>query len=154
MLNIDELIKDSLKNQKFKELKVYRVLKSLITEFKTQKNAPEYTEVAEISIIRKYINHSQEALKEYLEAGRDALASECRLELEVLEKLLPASVDPQDVRSILAGWCARNGFVNSKNEPKPEIPKKSMGMAIKAMKEVFPGAEGKMVSDIVREYVV
>ena len=40
MLNIDELIKESLKNKKTTDLKVYRILKSDIMAFKTQKNAP------------------------------------------------------------------------------------------------------------------
>jgi hypothetical protein len=29
-----------------------------------------------------------------------------------------------------------------------------MGTAIKAMKEVFPTADGKMISDVVKQYVV
>jgi hypothetical protein len=36
----------------------------------------------------------------------------------------------------------------------PQIPKKSMGIAIKAMKEAFPTADGKMISDVVKEFVV
>ena len=152
MLNIDELIKESFKNQKFTELKVYRLLKSMITNFKTQKNAPEYTEAVEVSIIRKYIQQSEEAKQQYEEAGRTALVKESEGEIEVLKKLLPKEIDPQDVRSILAGWCARNSFLNANNDP--EIPKKSMGIAIKTMKEVFPTADGKMISEVVKEFVV
>ena len=152
MLNIDELIKSSLKNKKTVELKVFRNLKSDITAFKTQKNAPEYNEASEISIIRKYVTKMEDAEKQYSQAGREDLVMECRDELEVLKKLLPKEIDPQDVRSILAGWCARNSFVNANNDP--EIPKKSMGIAIKTMKEVFPIADGKMLSDVVKEFVV
>lgn len=47
MLNIDELIKESLKEKKNVELKVYRNLKADIMAFKTQKNAPTYDEAAE-----------------------------------------------------------------------------------------------------------
>ena len=154
MLNIDELIKDSLKNKKTIELRVFRNLKSDIMAFKTQKNAPEYNEAAEISIIRKYVIKMEDAVKQYSEAGREAMVQECVEECEILKKLLPASVDPQDIRSILAGWCAKNGFINTENEPFPQIPKKSMGMAIKAMKEVFPTADGKMISEVVKEFIV
>ena len=55
MIQIDELIKDSLKNKKTVELKVYRNLKADIMAFKTQKNAPEFTEAVFYSIINKYI---------------------------------------------------------------------------------------------------
>jgi uncharacterized protein YqeY len=154
MINIDELIKDSLKNKKTAELKVYRNLKADIMAFKTQKNAPEYNEASEISIIRKYATKMEDAEKQYSQAGREDLATECREELEVLKKLLPKPVDAQDINSILAGWCVRNNFVNTENESKIEIPKKSMGLAIKAMKEVFPTADGKIISEVVKQYVM
>ena len=154
MINIDELIKDSLKNKKTAELKVYRNLKADIMAFKTQKNAPEYNEASEISIIRKYATKMEDAEKQYSQAGREDLATECREELEVLKKLLPKPVEAQDINSILAGWCVKNNFVNTENEPKIEIPKKSMGLAIKAMKEVFPTADGKIISEVVKQYVV
>lgn len=44
MIEIDDLIKDALKNKQTVELKVYRNLKADIMAFKTQKNAPEYNE--------------------------------------------------------------------------------------------------------------
>lgn len=154
MIEIDNMIKDALKNKQTVELKVYRNLKADIMAFKTQKNAPEYNEASEISIIRKYATKMEDAEKQYSQAGRDDLATECREELEVLKKLLPKPVEAQDINSILAGWCVKNNFVNTENESKIEIPKKSMGLAIKAMKEVFPTADGKIISEVVKQYVI
>ena len=154
MIEIDNLIKDALKSKQTVELKVYRNLKADIMSFKTQKNAPEYNEASEISIIRKYATKMEDAEKQYSQAGREDLATECREELEVLKKLLPKPVEAQDIKSILAGWCVKNNFINTENEPKIEIPKKSMGLAIKAMKEVFPTADGKIISEVVKEFVV
>ena len=111
-------------------------------------------EASEISIIRKYATKMEDAEKQYSQAGREDLATECREELEVLKKLLPKPVEAQDINSILAGWCVRNNFVNTENESKIEIPKKSMGIAIKAMKEVFPTADGKIISEVVKQYVI
>lgn len=153
MLNIDELIKSSLKNKDTIALKVYRNLKSDIMAFKTQKNAPEYTRAVEQNLIKKYVAKMEDAEKQYLEAGREDLATECREELEVLKQWLPAPATAQDVCSILAGWCVNNGYINL-TDGSLVIPKKSMGTAIKAMKEVFPTADGKMISDVVKQYVV
>lgn len=153
MLNIDELIKSSLKNKDTVALKVYRNLKSDIMAFKTQKNAPEYTRAVEQNLIKKYVAKMEDAEKQYLEAGREDLATECREELEVLKQWLPAPATAQDVCSILAGWCVNNGYINL-TDGVLVIPKKSMGTAIKAMKEVFPTADGKMISDVVKQYVV
>lgn len=154
MLNIDELIKESFKSQKSTELKVYRLLKSMITNFKTQKNAPEYTEAVEVSIIRKYIQQSEEAKQQYEEAGRTALVKESEDEIAVLKELLPAEVQKTDVYPVLNGWCVVKGFLKLGTGEMPQIPKKSMCIAIKAMKEVFPTADGKMISEVVKEYVV
>ena len=154
MLNIDELIKESLKNKKTVELKAYRNLKSEITLAKTAKNAMGFNEAVLFSIITKYCKKLEDAEKQYSQAGREDLASECRDELEVLRKLLPEPVEAQDINSILAGWCVKNNFVNTENEAKIEIPKKSMGLAIKAMKEVFPTADGKIISEVVKQYVI
>ena len=144
MLNIDELIKESLKNKKTVELKAYRNLKSEITLAKTAKNAMGFNEAVKL----------EDAEKQYSQAGREDLASEYRDELEVLRKLLPEPIEAQDINSILAGWCVKNNFVNTENEAKIEIPKKSMSLAIKAMKEVFPTADGKMISEVVKQYVI
>ena len=154
MLNIDELIKESLKNKKTVELKAYRNLKSEITLAKIAKNAMGFNEAVLFSIITKYCKKLEDAEKQYSQAGREDLASECRDELEVLQKLLPEPVEAQDINSILAGWCVKNNFVNTENEAKIEIPKKSMGLAIKAMKEVFPTADGKIISEVVKQYVI
>ena len=151
MLKIDELIKESMKAHKFSELKVYRNLKSLIMNFKTQKNAPEYTEAVEISLIRKYIQQSEEAKQQYEEAGRDALVRECREELEMLKKLLPEPVKESDIYYELDKYCKSENFLNENGQNL--IPKKEMGKVIKYLKSVFPSADGKVISDIVKEYV-
>ena len=63
MIEIDNFIKDALKNKQTVELKVYRNLKADIMAFKTQKNVPEYNEASEISIIRKYATKMEDAEK-------------------------------------------------------------------------------------------
>ena len=61
MLNIDELIKSSLKNKDTVALKVYRNLKADAIAFKTQKNAPEYTRAVEQNLIKKYVAKMEDA---------------------------------------------------------------------------------------------
>lgn len=156
MLDLDNLIKVSLVNKDNTSLKVFRNLKTDVMVFKTQKNAPVYDEASELKIIQKYAAKMEDAEKQYLEAGREDLASECREELDVLKTLLPKPVDMLDIRSALAGLCHENGYFTIDNTEKiiPEIPKKAMGLMIKSLKEKFPTADGKMISDIVKQYVV
>ena len=151
MLNIDELIKESLKNKKTSELKVYRNLKADIMAFKTQKNAPVYDEAAELKIIQKYVTKMEDAEKQYSQAGREDLASECRDELEVLRKLLPEPVTASEIYEELRYWAEKNHYINEEIASEIKIPKKEMGVVIKYIKSKLPTADGKMISEIVKE---
>ena len=151
MLSIDELIKESLKNKKTSELKVYRNLKADIIAFKTQKNAPTYDEATELKIIQKYVTKMEDAEKQYSQAGREDLASECRDELEVLRKLLPEPVTASEIYEELRYWVEKNHYLNEEIASEIQIPKKEMGVVIKYIKSKLPTADGKMISEIVKE---
>lgn len=131
-------------------LRVYRNLKTDIMNFKTQKNAPKYDDAEEIKIIKKYYTKMEDAEKQYLEAGRQDLATECREELDILKTLLPEPVNPEKIYEELWKFGIANDCIY---ESKLIIPKNKMGMAIKFMKAIFPTADGKMISDVVKEYV-
>ena len=151
MLNIDELIKKSLKNKKTSELKVYRNLKADITAFKTQKNAPIYDEAAELKIIQKYVIKMEDAEKQYSKAAREDLVSECRDELEVLKKLLPEPIKESEIYDFVLSYALNRNWVGTDDvSTRIMIPKKSMGEVIKATKVQFPTAEGKIISNIVK----
>ena len=151
MLNIDKLIKESLKNKKTTELKVYRYLKADITAFKTQKNAPVYDEATELKIIQKYVTKMEDAEKQYSQAGREDLASECRDELEVLRKLLPEPVTASKIYEELRYWAEKNHYLNEEIASEIQIPKKEMGVVFKYIKSKLPTADGTMISEIVKE---
>ena len=131
-------------------LRVYRNLKTDIMNFKTQKNAPRYDDAEEIKIIKKYYTKMEDAEKQYLEAGRQDLATECREELDILKTLLPEPVSPEKIYEELWKFGIANDCIY---ESKLIIPKNKMGIAIKFMKAIFPTADGKMISDVVKEYV-
>ena len=150
MIHIDEKIKESIKNKNAAALRVFRNLKTDIMNFTTQKNAPEYTYSVEVGLIKKYVTKMEDAEKQYLEAGREDLVQECREELDILRTLLPASITPEEIEHFLWEYGISNEIIY---ESKLIIPKKSMGTVIKAVKEVYPTVDGKMVSEIVKKYV-
>lgn len=151
MLNIDELIKESLKNKKTVELKAYRNLKSEITLAKTAKNAMGFNEAVLFSIITKYCKKLEDAEKQYSQAGREDLASECRDELGVLRKLLPEPVTASEIYEELRYWAEKNHYLNEEIASEIQIPKKEMSVVIKFIKSKLPTADGKMISEIVKE---
>lgn len=156
MIEIDDLIKTALKNKQNIELKVYRNIKSDILNFKTQKNAPIYNESQEIKILTKYCKKLEDSIFEFSKASREDLVQECRDELEVLKKLLPKPVEKSDIYFELTTLCKENGnfILGVNNKIIPQIPKRFMGVIINALKSRLPAADGKIISEIVKEYVI
>lgn len=174
MINIDELIKESLKSGNKTELKTYRNLKAEFQKVKIAKNALKWNDKLEMQIISKYSRILEDAILQFSEAHRDDLVASYTSELEVVKKLLPEPVNESQIYSELRRWCAGNKYGNWIELPKydemsscPEltahidwyqsekvIPKKEMGTAIKHLKSKFPTADGKMISEIVKKYIV
>lgn len=166
MINIDNLIKQAMKSHNKEELLVYQAIKTEIINYKTAKNAKPYDEAAEISILKKMVKQREDSEKQYLEAGRKNLAIQEYNESEIIKKLLPEPVDKSQIYSELDVWCRENNFeyrtksdsglveVVLPNYKFYIIPKKEMGNAIKYLKSKFPQADGKIISEIVKEYLV
>ena len=161
MLDVDDLIKGSMKSRNRTELRAYKNLKAEIQAFKTAKNAKPYDEVAEISIIKKYCEKLEKSILSFSEAGREDLVSEYRDELTVLKKLLPEPVSESDICSFIGSdkeyfsqFAEEYLDESGKVTRGIQIPKKEMGNAIKHLKSKFPQADGKLISTIVKEYCI
>ncbi len=159
MINIDELIKQAMKSKNSDELRAYKNLKAEIQLLKTAKNAKPYDEAAEIQLISKMCKRLEEDIRGFSEARREDLELECRSEFEVLKKLLPEPVGPSEIMLGLWEWAGKNNFLvpfneNPNNFSQPKIPKKEMGNAIKYLKSKFPIADGKMITEIVKTYII
>lgn len=155
MININECIAKAMKSKNQVELRAYKNLKAEIQILQTAKNAKPYDEAAEIQLISKMCKKLEDSISSFIEANREDLASEYREELEVLKKLLPEPVNESQICFELGEWAESHnfGFVLSIDNP-IRIPKKEMGNAIKHLKARFPQADGKMISEIVKKYIV
>lgn len=156
MLNVDDLIKGSMKSRNQTELRAYKNLKAEIQAFKTAKNAKPYDEVAEIQLISKMCKNLEDAILDFSKAHRDDLVADYTSELEVLKKLLPEPVNESQICSFVEEYCLNNNFVGNTEAQENiiQIPKKEMGKVIKVVKETYPQADGKLISSIVKKYVV
>jgi uncharacterized protein YqeY len=155
-----------MKAQNQNELCAYKNLKAEIQNFKTAKNAKAYDEAAEISLITKYCNKLSVSVDQFQKAHRQDLAQEYMVERDILRKLLPEPVNESQIRSELYIWAGSNKLIemyltekgvyqfDAIETSKPFIPKKEMGNVIKHLKSKFPQADGKMISNIVKEYLV
>ena len=160
------MIKNAMKSRNKVELQAYQNLKTEIQKFKTAKNAKPYDENAEMAIISKYCKSLEDAIKQFSEAHREDLVAAYTSELEVLKKLLPEPVNEAQIMYELFQW-SKNDFENFSSTLEYDaevgavipriniqIPKKQMGNVIKYIKSKLPTADGKMISEIVKKYIV
>ena len=138
MIDVNKKIMEAMKSHNKVESETYKLLKAKILEFKTAKNAKEYNETEEINLIRKMIDDRMNSAEIYKNNNRQDLANDELAQADVLQALLPALPTEDDIREYL-------------NEHYPNgIEKKQMGMVIKEIKNVLIGADGKLVSECVR----
>ena len=138
MIKIDELISSAMRSQDKVSLAALRLLKSRIMEFKTQKNAPQYTDEVEIGIMRKMVKGLRETGDLYAKNGRNDLAEHEFAQAVVIEGLLPAVPSEADVVKYL-----------SEHYPSG-IDKKQIGIVIKEVKSCLVGVDGAIVASVVR----
>ena len=117
----------------------YKLLKAKILEFKTAKNAREYNDSEEIALINKMISERTEAATIYLENNRQDLADDEYAQIKVLQELLPDLPTEEDINEYLDQYYP-NG-----------VEKRSMGLVIKEVKGALVGADGKVVSECVKQ---
>lgn len=169
MNKIDQLIKEALLAKDKIALNAYKNLKTELQKVLTAKNAPEYSEALFIQVAAKYAKSLEDAILQFSEAHRDDLVTEYTSELEVVKKLLPEPINEQQICYFIENdenffdkfWVTvedenneeyRNG--GEGNHMEIQIPKKEMGTAIKYLKSIFPTADGKIISEIVKRYVI
>lgn len=138
MIDIDRKIMESMKARDKVASGTFKLLKAKILEFKTAKNAREYNDAEEVRLIQKMIAERKDAAAIYNENNRAELARQELEQANVLEQLLPKIPTAEDVQAYL-------------NSHYPDgIDKKQMGVVIKEVKSVLVGADGKLVSDCVK----
>ena len=142
MLDINAKIMEAMKSKNNVASETFKLIKAKILEFKTQKNAPEYNEEAEIKLLQKMVKEREESAKIYKNAGRTELADAELAQVAVINELLPKVASQEDVENFL-------------NKKYPNgIEKKSMGIVIKEVKTEFIGVDGGMVANLVKTKLV
>lgn len=147
MLNIDQIITESLKNNDKVALRTARLLKAEILKYKTSKDAKPYTDIIEMKIISKMCKQREESILHYKQGGREDLVANEIEEFEWLKALLPKPVTEEELSDWIFNTAMDRNWVSI---DRVAIPKKEMGNLIKQVKTAFPTADGKIISDIVK----
>ncbi len=95
-----------------------------------------------IDVIASQIKQRRDSIVEYEKGARADLAASEKKEIDILSHYMPAQIDEEEIRSVVASAIAKTGATSPKD----------MGRVMGAlMKDVKGKADGTLVSKIVKE---
>ena len=96
----------------------------------------------DLSIIKKIIKEREEQISMYEANSRKDLADMYREQRDVLKVFLPPEISEDKIQeAVMTSYP--NGFTQ-----------KEMGKVIKEIKSIYPTADGKLISEVVKKHIV
>lgn len=147
--NIDKRIADAtlmaLHNpENKKEVEMLRLIKAEYLKYKVSKEAltKPMDDAVEMSLLKKMVKQRRESADLYVKGNRQDLADQENWEADYIEGFLPKPATEAEILGAID-----DAIVTMKIEP----IKKNMGQVIKMVKAALPNADGKLVSELVKE---
>jgi uncharacterized protein YqeY len=161
-MNIDKLIKYATLDKAGAAKEAYRAIKAellLNNSSKTPKSEGKIVnsitfcrknndsfdiEINELdlSIIKKIIKEREEQISMYEANSRKDLADMYREQRDILKVFLPPEISEEQIQEAVMTAFPKG------------YPKKEMGFVIKQIKDIYPTADGKLISEVVKKHII
>jgi len=152
---IDNLIKEATLEKNSAKKEAYRAIKAALLLNNLSKNPKSEGKMInvnigtdtitlselEISIIKKEIQIREEQVSMYEANSRKDLADMYREQMKYLKELLPPEISKEKIQEAVM-TAYPNGYTQ-----------KEMGKVIKQIKDIYPTADGKLISEVVKEHI-
>ncbi|MCA6074430.1 GatB/YqeY domain-containing protein [Fulvivirga sedimenti] len=140
---IDQDIKDAMRQKKKEELTALRSIKSMILLAETEKGSGgTLSEDAELKLLTKAAKQRRESADIYIRENRPELAEKEEFEFEVISRYLPKQLSSEELSKAL------DSIISSSGAAGPQDMGKVMGMATK---QLAGKADGKAIADLVKQ---
>jgi uncharacterized protein YqeY len=162
-MNIDKLIKKATLEKNGAAKEAYRAIKAELLLNSSSKNPkPEGKSLMtktftigvdeepfditinelDLSIIRKQVEIREEQINMYESNSRKDLADMYKEQNKYLKELLPPTISKEQIQEAVV-TAYPNGFTQ-----------KEMGKVIKEIKSIYPTADGKLISEVVKKHII
>lgn len=140
---INDDIKKAMLNKESGKLNALRAVKSAILLAKTEKAGQDgLSTEAELAILQKLVKQRRDSYDIYIQQGREDLAADEKLQIDVISVYLPAQMSDEELENELRTIISETGASSAADLGKV------MGIA---SKKLAGKAEGKRISDMVRK---
>lgn len=144
MINITKMIINGTKN-KSPELPTYKLIKAEFLRWVKDNPDKNFNEAVEAKILKKMHTQRMESAELYEKAGRNSLAKNEKFEASVIEQFLPKESSEEEITKETTSII--------ENEFKGSVTMKDMKRILSLVQIKYPGASGKIVSNIVKSYI-
>ena len=143
MINISNLIITATK-EKSKSLNTYKLIKAEFLRWIKDNPDKNFDEAIEAKILKKMYIQRIESAELYEKAGRNSLAENEKFEASIIEQFLPKEPSEEEITKETAHII--------ESEFKGNVAMKDMKKILSLVQMKYPGASGKIVSQIVKSY--
>lgn len=142
---IDHMIASATKGHKNKEKDVLRLIKNEFVKY--EKSGKTLTDVEEVKILLKMVAQRKDSIEQYTKGGRKDLANAEKEELEIIQNYIPAQPTDEDIASYT------QEVIDGMKSSGEEISMKVMKTVLSKVQEKYPSANGKIVSQVVKNNI-
>ena len=139
---IDAHIHKALKEGNNRRAASIRLIKAELLKLDKSVRALDYTEEKELNTLLKLKAQIEDSIEQYTKGNREDLAEKERFDLSVLSEFLPKQATDEEIAE------ATNKAIDELGR-KPTMADMKFVMA--RVKEAFPTANGKIISEILKE---
>ena len=126
------------------ELPTYKLIKAEFLRWVKDNPDKNFNEAVETKILKKMHTQRMESAELYEKAGRNSLAENEKFEASVIEQFLPKEPSEEEITKETTSII--------ENEFKGNVTMKDMKRILSLVQIKYPGASGKIVSNIVKSY--
>ena len=126
------------------ELPTYKLIKAEFLRWVKDNPDKNFNEAVETKILKKMHTQRMESAELYEKAGRNSLAENEKFEASVIEQFLPKEPSEEEITKETTSII--------ENEFKGNVTMKDMKRILSLVQAKYPGASGKIISNIVKSY--
>lgn len=140
---LNSLIAEAMKNKENDRVAVLRLIKAEL--LKKEKEGKPLDETIEASVLMKMVSQREDSINQFKQANRMDLAENEQKELDIIKEFAPKQVSDEEV------IAETELQIDILKDVKGEVTMKDMKLIISLVQKVYPTANGKLISQIVKK---
>ncbi len=148
MIDINKEIAEAMKKRDKEKLDTLKLIKTELV--KVEKSGVTIDDAKEVSILLKMIDQRKESIVQYIKGGRSDLAECEQKEIDVIKHYIPEQPTDDEIEDYTKDVIKH--YIEQ-NDSDYMVSMKDMKAILSMVQEKYPTANGKIVSNVLKEYI-